>query len=130
MSRRTTLSIALFLLLAAVALPAPAAPPGNFAPDVFARAWDWLDRFWSPAAPAGRAEGRGTGRWIWAENGSCINPDGKPVGAGCSAAPLLSDGGSCIDPNGGAGCATFVIQAEGGSCIDPDGKPGAAGCAR
>ena len=130
MSRRTTLPIALFLLFAAVALPAPAAP-GIFDSDLLARAWGWLDRLWSPtanAAPADRPEGRAP-RGIWAENGVCIDPDGKPR-AGCSAAPVLSDGGSCIDPAGRPGCAALVIQAENGSCIDPNGKPGAAGCAR
>ncbi|HXU29774.1 MAG TPA: hypothetical protein VN851_04270 [Thermoanaerobaculia bacterium] len=123
MSRRTILPVALFLLLAAVAPPAPAAP-GYFASDFFARAWDFLDRLC--------AHGEGSGpRGIWAENGSCIDPDGRPAGAGC-AAVIWSDGGSCIDPNGkpaGAGCSAFFVQADGGSCIDPDGKPG-TGCAR
>jgi hypothetical protein len=105
MSRRTTQSIALFLLLAVVALPAPAAP-GAFASDLPSRAWDFLDRLWPRAMPVDRPEGRGP-RGIWAENGSCIDPNGRPGGAGCSAAGIWSDGGGCIDP---------------------DGKPGAAGC--
>ncbi|HEV7671453.1 MAG TPA: hypothetical protein VGS22_23280 [Thermoanaerobaculia bacterium] len=128
MSRRTTLPITLFLLFAAVALPAPAAP-GDFASDLFARAWGWLDRLWSPtanAAPAGRSEGR-TPRGIWAENGVCIDPDGK-TRAGCSAF-IWAENGVCIDPNGRPGCAASSVQAENGSCIDPDGKAG-AGCAR
>ncbi len=134
MSRRTTLSIALFLLLAAVALPAPAAP-GNFTSDLLARAWAFLDRLWAPAAntaPAGRPDGRGPLRGIWAENGVCIDPDGRPAG-GCSAAGVQADNGGCIDPNGrpaGAGCAAAPVLSDGGVCIDPNGGPAGAGCAR
>lgn len=126
MSRRTTLSITVFLLLAVVAPPAPAAP-GSFASDLLARAWSFLDRLWP------QTEGRGPVRALWAENGSCIDPNGRPAGAAGCAAVIWSDGGSCIDPDGkpgGAGCSANILWSDNGGCIDPNGKPGAAGCTR
>ncbi len=131
MSRRTTAPLLVLLLLASVAHAAQAAPFGSFAagPDLFARAWDFLERLWKPSPSPGVGESRGGSRAIRANNGMCIDPDGKPA-AGCAGQVIWSDGGVCIDPDGkpAAGCAGQVIWSDGGVCIDPNGKP-AAGCA-
>jgi hypothetical protein len=115
MSRRTNASLVVLLLLTSIA-PAAHAAPSAFsfdAQDFFAHAWNFLDRIWAPAvASANPGESRGGIRAIWANNGMCIDPDGRPAGASCAGAQVFrSDGGSCIDPNGRPGavaCADLL----------------------
>ena len=112
MSRRTTASLVVLLLLAFVAPAAHAASPGSFfeGPDLFARAWSFLERLWGPASSAAEpGESPGGARAIWANNGMCIDPNGRPAGAGCAGAQAFG--------------------ADGGVCIDWDGQQGAASCA-
>ncbi|MEP7010235.1 MAG: hypothetical protein ABJC13_07930 [Acidobacteriota bacterium] len=114
MSRRTTISLVVVLLfLASVAPSAYAAPSGTLAggADLFARAWSFLERLWPQGVDAAEPESRAGVRAIWANNGACIDPDGRPAGAGCAAQVLWSDGGGCIDPNGkpaASACANLL----------------------
>lgn len=112
MSRRTTASLVVLLLLASVAPAAHAASLNSLfeGPDLFARAWSFLERLLVPASSAAESgESPGGIRAIWANNGACIDPNGRPAGASC------------------AGSQAF--GAAGGVCIDPDGRHGAASCA-
>lgn len=112
MSRRTTASLVVLLLLASVAPAAHAASLNSFfaGPDLFVRAWSFLERLLVPASSAaGPGESPEGARAIWANGGMCIDPNGRPAAAGCAGSQ--------------------VIWSEGGACIDSDSQQGAASCA-
>lgn len=61
-------------------------------------AWQWLSERWLDAA---RSSGPGALKAVWANSGSCVDPEGGKCLAGTSGSAGAADNGSIVDPNGG-----------------------------
>jgi len=117
MRLRLAVCLAAFFTFA-LAPPARAAGPADLLTDL--RAWfRWL---WSEEGsdldPNGRTVPRPAGPgWIWAEEGSSLDPDGRTVPRSTGLWCIWAEEGSSLDPSG----RSAPPPNQEGSDLDPDG---------